>query len=140
MKLTATATLLLFGASALAAQQAPVQTPHPATEEVQNYTLEAGSFIEALLKISAQFQLPLGVEWEKTPDTLKPVQFSRIRTTVADIIDSVVVRYSGYEWRTEAGVIHDFQRYLVNDNRNPLNITIKSFDRKHRCERARLSR
>jgi hypothetical protein len=124
MKLTAT--LLLFGASAWA-QQVPVQTSNPATGEVQNYALEANSFIEALLKISAQFYLPMGVEWKKTPDTLKPVQFSRSRTTVADILDSVVSLHAGYEWRTEDGVVHVFQRDLVNDNRNPLNITIKSF-------------
>jgi|SRR5579863_1031977 len=125
MKLTAT--LLLFAASAWA-QQAPVQTPHSATDEVQNYSLEANSFIEALLKISTQFYLPMGVEWIKTADTLKPVQFSRSRTTVAEIIDSVVARYTGYEWRTEDGVVHVFQRDLVKDSMNPLNITISSFD------------
>jgi hypothetical protein len=51
-----------------------VQIPNPATVEVQNYALEADSFIEALLKISAQFHLPMGVEWVKTADTLKPIQ------------------------------------------------------------------
>ena len=127
MKLCSTATLLLFAASSLTAQPAPVPTPNPATIEVQNYSLEANTFIEALLKIAAQFQLPMGIEWTKTADTLKPVQFSRSRTTVAQILDSVVAMPAGYEWRTEDGVVHVFQRNLVSDSRNPLNITIKSF-------------
>jgi hypothetical protein len=127
MKLTATATLLLLGASTWA-QQAPVKTPNPATAKIENYSLKANSFIEALLKISAQFHLPVGVEWIKTADTLKPVKFSRSRTTVADIIDSLVAMHAGYEWRTEDGVIHVFRRDLVKDSRNPLNITISSFD------------
>ena len=76
MKLSSTATLLVIVASAWA-QQSPVQTPDPATDEVQNFSLEANSFIDALLKISAQFQFPLGVEWVKTADTLRPVRFSR---------------------------------------------------------------
>jgi hypothetical protein len=125
MKLSAT--LLVFAACA-SAQQEPVQPPNPATTEVQSYSIEANSFVEALLQISAQFKLPLGVEWIKTANTLKPVQFSQSRTTVADIIDSVVALHSGYEWRTEAGVIHVFQRGLVQDGRNPLNVSIKSFD------------
>ena len=49
MKLSSTATLLVIVASAWA-QQSPVQTPNPATDEVQNFSLEANSFIDALLK------------------------------------------------------------------------------------------
>jgi hypothetical protein len=127
MKLSATATLLLSVASTCPAQQTPVQLPNPTAVEVQNYSLGADSFIEALLKIAAQFQFPLGVELTKTADTLKPIRFSRSRATVADIIESVV-SMQGYEWRTEDGVVHVFQRDLVKDNRNPLNITISAFD------------
>jgi hypothetical protein len=127
MKFSSTATLLLFAASAWG-QQSPVQTPHRSTDQVQNYSLEANSFVEVLLKIAAQFHLPLGVEWIKTADTLKPVQLSRNRATVADILDAVVSMQPGYEWRTEGGVIHVFQRDLVKDRRNPLNIMISSFD------------
>ena len=126
MKLSSTATLLVIVASAWA-QQSPVQTPNPATDEVQNFSLEANSFIDALLKISAQFQFPLGLEWVKTADTLKPVRFSRTNTTVKDIIQAMVSMHAGYEWRTEDGVVHVFQRDLVNDDRNPLNIVLKSF-------------
>lgn len=126
MKLSSTVTLLVIVASAWA-QQSPVQTPNPATDEVQNFSLEANSFIDALLKISAQFQFPLAVEWVKTADTLRPVRFSRTNTTVKDIIQAVVSTHAGYEWRTEDGVVHIFHRDLVNDDRNPLNIVLKSF-------------
>jgi hypothetical protein len=94
-------------------------------DEVPNYSLEANNFIDALLKVSNQFQFPLGVEWVKSEDTLKPVRFSRSGTTVNDIIQAVLSQYAGYEWRTEDGVVHVFQRDLITDTRNPLNITIK---------------
>src|ERR1039457_7609702 len=96
------------------------------------YSLEANNFIDALLKISAQFQFPLGVEWVKTADTLKPVRFSRNRTTVKDIIQPVVSMYAGYDWRTEDGVVHVFQRDLVKDSGNPLNITVREFGWNHK--------
>jgi hypothetical protein len=107
--------------------QASTQDPNPATDEVQNYSLDADSFIDALLKISARFQFPLGVEWVKSADTLKPVQISRNHTTAADMIQAVVSINAQYGWRQENGVIHVFDTALLDDTRNPLNINLKSF-------------
>ena len=122
MKNSAPLAWVLLGAASASAQQ-----PLPAGV-VQNYSLEAGSFLDALLKVSAQFRFPLGVEWVKSADTLKPVRFSREATTVSDIIQSVASMPPGYDWRVENGVVHVFQTKLVNDSRNPLNIMIDSFD------------
>ena len=94
---------------------------------VEEYSLQANRFIGALLKISMRFMVPMGVEWVKSADTLKPVQFTRTHTTAADVIRVVVSMHPGYEWRMENGVVHVFQRDLARDSRNPLNITI-SFD------------
>jgi hypothetical protein len=135
MKLSFPATLLLSVAS-VSAQQSSVQVPNSSADEVQGYSLEANSFIDALLKLSAQFQFPLGVEWVKSADMLKPVRFSQTHTTVKDIIQSVVSMHAGYDWRTEDGVIHVFQRDLVKDSRNPLNITLDSWP----CRREMIAR
>jgi hypothetical protein len=110
------------------AQQTSVQPPKSSTLEVQDYSLEANSFIDALLKISVQFRLPLGVEWVRTEDLLKPIRFSWSHATATDVVQSVVSVQAGYDWRTEDNVVHVFKRDLVEDNRNPLNITIESFD------------
>ena len=61
MKLSFPVTLLLSVASALA-QQSSLQFPKSSVGEVQSYSLEANTFIDALLKLSARFQFPLGVE------------------------------------------------------------------------------
>src|ERR1017187_685193 len=131
MKLSFPVTLLLSVASALA-QQSSLQFLMSSVGEVQSYSLEANTFIDALLKLSARFQFPLGVEWVKSADTLKPVRLSQTYTTVADVIQSVVSRHAGYDWRTEDGVVHVFQRDLVKDSRNPLNITVKEFGWDHK--------
>jgi hypothetical protein len=131
MKLSFPVTLLLSVASA-SAQQSSLQFPKSSIGGVQSYSLEANCFIDALLKLSARFQFPLGVEWVKSADTLKPVRLSQTYTTVADVIQSVVSRHAGYDWRTEDGVVHVFQRDLVKDSRNPLNITVKEFGWNHK--------
>jgi len=121
-----TAILLLIAGSAIALEP-PAQTPNLSVE-VQDYSLEASTFIEGLLRISARFQFPLAVEWMKSADTLKPVRLSWSRTTVEDVIQAIVSSYAGYEWQAEDGVVHVFQRTLEADSRNLLNITIRSFD------------
>jgi hypothetical protein len=131
MKLSFPVTLLLSVASA-SAQQSSLQFPKSSIGEVQSYSLEANCFIDALLKLSARFQFPLGVEWVKSADTLKPVRFSQTHTAVADVIQSVVSMHAGYDWRTEDGVVHVFQRDLAKDSRNPLNITVKEFGWNHK--------
>jgi hypothetical protein len=126
-KLLVPATMLLIVASACA-QQPPLQSPNALTNSVQDYSLEANSFIDALLKVAARFQFPLGVEWVKSADALKPIRISWTQTTVADIVQEVVSTQARYDWRIEHGVVHVFQRNLVEDPRNPLNITIKALD------------
>ena len=122
------ASLLLIVGSALA-QQSSSPGPSVPSDLIPDYSLQATSFIDALLKIASQFRLPLGVEWIKSAGTLKPDSFFLTHTTVKDIIDAVVSTYSGYEWRMEEdGIVNVFQRDLVKDGRNPLNVTIKSFD------------
>lgn len=112
------AALLLIASSAWA---------QPSHYDVENYSLETNSFIDALLKISARFQFPLGVEWVKSADTLKPIQFSWTRTTLTEILRAVVSTPIGYDWRMEDGVVHVFNRTLMENPRNPLNVVIQSF-------------
>lgn len=118
MKLSFPVTLLLFTISAAAQQSS--------SGDVHNYSLEGNSFIDALLKISAQFEFPLGVEWVKSADALKPVRFSQSHTTVKEIIQAVVSMHAGYDWRNEDGIVHVFQSELAKNSHNPLNVNIKS--------------
>ena len=131
MKVFVPAIVVLFATSA-SAQQSAVQVPNSPTVDLQNVSLEANTFIDALLKISTQFRFPLAVEWVKSADMLKPVRFSQTHTTVKDIIQSVVSMHAGYDWRTEDGVVHVFQRDLAKDSRNPLNIAVKEFGWNHK--------
>jgi hypothetical protein len=131
MKLSFPVTLLLSVASA-SAQQSSVKRPNSPTVDLHDVSLEANTFIDALLKTSAQFKFPLAVEWVKSAETLRPVRFFRGRASAADVIQTVVADQPGYDWRTEDGVVHVFQRDLVKDSRNPLNITVKEFGWNHK--------
>ena len=96
MKFSLPATFLFIVAAA-SAQRPSVEVPNRLTDTIEDYSLQGTSFIDALLKVSARFQLPIGVEWVKSPDTLKSVSFSWSRATVKDVIETVVSAQAGYE-------------------------------------------
>ncbi len=96
----------------------------PAAASVPSYSPQASSFIDALIKVASQFELPLAVEWIKSPDALKPISLSRSNMNASEVLDAIVSTHSDYAWRFEEGVVHVFPKTIVNDPRNPLNVRI----------------
>jgi hypothetical protein len=126
VKVVVPAIVVIFATSALSPQSSVIAGRSPTVERL-DVSLQANNFLDALLKISAEFKFPLAVEWVKSAETLRPVRFFRKRASAADVIQAVVADQPGYDWRTEDGVMHVFHRDLVKDSRNPLNITVKEF-------------
>jgi hypothetical protein len=87
-------------------------------------SLQASSFVDALLKTASRFQLPLAVEWVQSPDTLKPVRLAPNSATPTEAIEAIVSFHTDYAWQLENGVIHVFPKAIVNDPRNPLNVIV----------------
>jgi hypothetical protein len=55
---------------------------------------------------------------------LKPIRLSWSNTNATEALDAVVSAHSDYAWQLENGIVHVFQKTLVNDPRNPLNVRI----------------
>ena len=102
MKPTAFTILLVAVTVPLSAQTPDRLLPDQFHEPIDNYSLQATSFIDALLRIAGTFQFRLGVEWTQREDTLKPVHISETS-------------------QMENGAIHVFVTILRKDARNPLN-------------------
>lgn len=98
--------------------------------EVRNYTLSAPSFTGALAKVSAQFEIPMGIEWVEVPDLMTEVRFSASRCTPQAIIEALLESHSGYSMGVENGVVHVFPSEWRTDKRNFLNLPIDQFDLK----------
>jgi hypothetical protein len=122
--------VLLVAAFAAAQPDAPVQSrdrqgavPAGAPGD-RAPSLQANSFIDALLKTASRFQLPLAVEWVQSPDTLKPVRLGASFATSTEAIEAIVSSHTDYAWQLENGIIHVFPKAMVNDPRNPLNVIV----------------
>jgi len=108
---------------------APIQAQDPIRPNGKESpdSLQANSFIDALIKVATRFELPLAVEWVKSADTLRPVQLNQLETSASAMLNAVVSSHGGYSWELENGVVHVFERSVVSDTRNPLNIVVGKF-------------
>jgi len=96
--------------------------------KVQNYNLSEPTFLEALLKAAADFKLPMGVELVKSPSVLRPVKRSWRQATAMEILTALVRGEKGYRLRVDDGIVHVFQKEIVSQRSNFLNIRIRRFD------------
>jgi hypothetical protein len=114
-------TLSLVLLVSTAAVQVSAQDLTPERKPISSYSLDASSFIDALIKVASQFELPLAVEWIKSPN---PIRLSRSNTNASEVLEAVVSVQGDYVWQLENGIVHVFQKTMIDDPRNPLNVRI----------------
>jgi hypothetical protein len=94
---------------------------------IETYDLSADTFLQALTKVAAQFQLPMGIEWVKAPAHLTKVNFSWQQATVYQILESVVKSQPGYDLDISNGMVHVSPRGFLTDPHNFLNLRVDEF-------------
>lgn len=95
---------------------------------VENYTLSAPTFAGALAAVASEFKIPIGVELVANPPVLQPVKHTWKKATVMEILATLVSCEKGYRLQADDGIVHVFQKDLVNQRINFLNLRIKRFD------------
>lgn len=94
---------------------------------LEQYTLSADTFLQALTKVATQFEIPMGIEWVQAPVSLRNVNLSWQRVTVYQVVKSLVESQPGYEVEISNGVVHVFPRGSPRDPHNFLNLRIDKF-------------
>lgn len=120
------ALFLLQPPSVLPCQQA--LTVNSLDMVIENYTMTSDTMVQALNRMARDFRVPMGIEWVQDAATTHPVQQSWRHTKVYDVIQSLVSAYPGYECQVVDGVVHVYDRELLNDPSNPLNLRVSSFE------------
>lgn len=98
---------------------------------VERYELSTDNFLEALTKVAADFDIPIGIEWVRESEAFRPVKLSVRATTVQGILGSIVKAQSGYTFAADNGIVHVFRRDLLTDSHNFLNLRIANFEVKN---------
>ena len=96
--------------------------------KITNYTLTADTFLLALTRVCGKFEIPMGIEWVKSPKTLRNVNHTWQHATVYRVIESLVRGQPGYSFEVRNGVVHVFPKGALRDRHNFLNIRIEQFE------------
>lgn len=100
-------------------------------QQVEEYTVSSADFIDAIVKVSSDFHIPLGVEWVATPSSRDPLMRSWKRTTVGAILHAIVSTQPGHEMKVEDGIVHVVASGLIPAKEDFLNLKIELFELDH---------
>jgi len=98
------------------------------TAQVPAYTLNATDFGHALMIFGSRFQLPMGIQWVRSSDTLKKVSLSWRNASVEEMLDKLVKSQAGYEFHVADGVVHVSSLGEKSDPQNFLNLNVEKFE------------
>jgi hypothetical protein len=99
----------------------------PKTElstRVPTFHLSATSLADAVAKASVRFHVPIGLEWMKDAETLRPINRTWNDKSVLEIMSSIVASYPGYALKENNGIVNVFRQDLLKDSRNFLNLKL----------------
>lgn|SRR5208282_387502 len=131
------ATLLLLLGGTWLANQAPPQSvqsgdlPAQLHATVRSYRLQKINFVEALVQVSSDFHVPMGIEWIPTPSSRAEVNLSWKDTTVAGVLAALVGAQPGYGMRVMADVVRIAPDRFLPDSQNPLKVALGPFSVKN---------
>lgn len=120
------AALLASPVDSAYAHSQDLQTRLDAT--VKDYSLAAPSFLHALHKLATDFKLPMGVEWVREYDSLRPVRLSWSAASLSQIIARVVAEYPHYRMSTDGSIVHVFHVGFRNVLTDALSVRVGPID------------
>ena len=98
------------------------------SKQVTSYSLGKSNFIEALIRVSTDSQVPMGITWVDSPTALAQIPFEWKDATIQEIIESIAKTQSGYEVQIGNGVVHIFAPGTIPDRQNFLKVKIGNFE------------
>jgi hypothetical protein len=96
-------------------------------QTVEAFDSESPSTVGQLVEVAQAFRIPMGIEWNYTPNEgqARPVHVGK--ASVRDVIRAVLEQQPDYQFTVSDGVVHVSAKSLVNDSRNFLNLKIPVF-------------
>jgi hypothetical protein len=97
------------------------------SRHVTNYNLGVFNFLEALIRVSNDFQIPMGIVWVSTSAARAGLPFAWKEATVREIIEAIAKTQPGYQVEVTNGVVHISPPALIADRENFLTLKIPEF-------------
>ncbi len=84
-------------------------------QAVPNYEITADNFIAALVQVSDQFQIPVGIQWINDANARMPIRLSLQNSTVEGIFKRLAASEPNYQVMVKNDVVHVFSKSVPAD-------------------------
>jgi hypothetical protein len=98
---------------------------------VANYSISGENLLQALARVSDDFHLRMGIEWEVSSTPYHSVMLKYDKVTPLQVIKDLVGLEPSYVFSAANGVVHVRRSTIYDDRRNFLNLHIDRFDVSH---------
>lgn len=95
---------------------------------VENYSISAENLLQALARVSVDFHLRMGIEWEASSTPYHSVLLKYDKATPLQVLQDLVALEPSYVFSAANGVVHVSRSTVYDDRRNFLNLHIDTFD------------
>jgi hypothetical protein len=99
--------------------------------QVSEYRLNETDFAHALAATASKFNLPIGIEWVRSPETLRKVNRSWKNASVEQILTSIVDSQPGYGLDMDDGIVHVYLKKMSLEKKDFLNLKVDRFELSH---------
>jgi hypothetical protein len=96
------------------------------SKRVSSYDIGALSLVGALLRVSNDFRVPMGIAWVNSPSVRAERPFAWKDATVQEIIQAIAKTQPGYSVQIRNGVVH-VSPSMIPDGENFLKLKIKTY-------------
>lgn len=97
------------------------------TRHISNYSLTDSNLPRALIRVSNDFHIPMGIVWIMTPTQRSTPPVAWKNATVQEIIEAIAKTHVGYEVQVRNGVVHVSPSGLIPNAQNFLTMKIDRF-------------
>jgi hypothetical protein len=97
-------------------------------KSVSNYNLGTFNFVSALIRVSNDFEIPIGIVWVNSVAAHAELSFAWKKTTAMEIIQDIASTQLGYQVEVRNGVVHIWPSGLIPDRENFLKLKVPAFD------------
>lgn len=123
------AILICRDGPAYGAQQiGPSKLRNKLAVEVKNFDNHSKPLISTLLRVAAEYHLPMGIERVVKEAVEQPITVRLLRGKVVDLLDMCIRSSPGYSWSVRDGVVHVYGSEEVKRASNLFNLVIPSFE------------
>lgn len=119
--------VLLVGSGGSVYGDEPPQLSRLLARRVSSFRVEKTSKLDALLNLGRQEHIPLGIEYVDFQALEKPISINIGPSTIAETLDAIFGRGSGYSWSVQDGVLHISHKSLRKSSRNLLDRRLPRF-------------